>query len=618
MEDYSGLGKRSTEFVEDEEAKRRKGVKEEEKLTPKLPAKSQLHPPRQAQSAWQLFFTDELNKAKVTAALETSPGGTPQHVKLNVAQIAKDAGAAYAALDDERREYYADKVQESKEQYAKDLAEWQATLTPEDIRTENTFRAQQRKEGKSRKGNLKDPNAPKKPLSAYFLFLKGIREDEDLRANVWGQETETTKQSVLAAERWRGLSVDEKKPYLQQAEKDKQDYESARRLYEEDAAARARGEDVPPRPIVVPEPVVNLGIPRARRVVKKEEPIDIDVKEPNFGDFSHGTPEDHSLEVEDYQAFPNTLEDLDLSTFRGVAAPGDRDQEVDWELGNLMGDGPEDAEDIKPTAVADSPSVAKEDVSMPAVVVEAAHDPIETEETSVAPTVAEAFAETTLSTELKPAATSEAVVRDFAAAAEGSLPVPSELATTLELEPSGVPTEEVSELPPAGMPLVIDEFPGGVIEQVKGDDVRASKVGTAERRELPVEEDASTVGDAVGPSRAQAEDPTTAGPTSAEVDRITADPAGSLDTVACAGEAAPEAMAIRSEDPVSNGRTAFDPFNTDEITTPACERSDAAHTAASPPGPPPEEESVTAAPATANGEDHPLEDRDDAPTVDGV
>ena len=211
MEDYSGLGKRSTEFVEDEEAKRRKGVKEEEKLTPKLPAKSQLHPPRQAQSAWQLFFTDELNKAKVTAALETSPGGTPQHVKLNVAQIAKDAGAAYAALDDERREYYADKVQESKEQYAKDLAEWQATLTPEDIRTENTFRAQQRKEGKSRKGNLKDPNAPKKPLSAYFLFLKGIREDEDLRANVWGQETETTKQSVLAAERWRGLSVDEKK-----------------------------------------------------------------------------------------------------------------------------------------------------------------------------------------------------------------------------------------------------------------------------------------------------------------------------------------------------------------------------------------------------------------------
>ena len=142
---------------------------------------------------------------------ENSPGGTPQHGKLNVAQIAKDAGTAYANLSDAQKEYYSAKVQESKDQYAKELSTWQSTLTPEDIRAENAFRAQQRKEGKSRKGNLKDPNAPKKPLSAYFLFLKGIREDEQLRAKVWGEESETTKQSVLAAERWRGLAVEEKK-----------------------------------------------------------------------------------------------------------------------------------------------------------------------------------------------------------------------------------------------------------------------------------------------------------------------------------------------------------------------------------------------------------------------
>ncbi len=214
LHDYGGLGKRPADFVIEEEEKKKKGKKEEEKHVPKPPAKSQLHPPRQAQSAWQLFFTDELNKAKASATHELSPGGTPQHAKLNVAQIAKDAGAAYANLDDEQREFYTRKVQESKEQYARDLAIWQSTLTPEDIRAENAFRAQQRKEGKSRKGNLKDPNAPKKPLSAYFLFLKGIREDDELRCNVWGEETETTKQSVLAAERWRGLTVEEKKVSL--------------------------------------------------------------------------------------------------------------------------------------------------------------------------------------------------------------------------------------------------------------------------------------------------------------------------------------------------------------------------------------------------------------------
>ena len=49
------------------------------------------------------------------------------------------------------------------------------TLTPEDIKRENLFRAAQRKAGKSRKSNIKDPNAPKKPLSAYFMFLQRIR-----------------------------------------------------------------------------------------------------------------------------------------------------------------------------------------------------------------------------------------------------------------------------------------------------------------------------------------------------------------------------------------------------------------------------------------------------------
>lgn len=216
------LGKRAAEASTEEGEKKekgsksKKGKKEEEKPAPKVAAKSHLKPPRQAPSAWQLFFTDELNKAKAVAAAEagTTPGGTPIHPKLNVAQIAKDAGAAYAALSEERKAYYAQKVEEGKVQYGKELTAWQATLTPEDIKAENAFRAQQRKEGKSRKGNLKDPNAPKKPLSAYFLFLKGIRENDDLRKQVWGEETETTRQSVLAAERWRGLNDDEKRVRL--------------------------------------------------------------------------------------------------------------------------------------------------------------------------------------------------------------------------------------------------------------------------------------------------------------------------------------------------------------------------------------------------------------------
>lgn len=80
------------------------------------------------------------------------------------------------------------------------------TLTPEDIKRENVFRAAQRKAGKSRKSNIKDPNAPKKPLSAYFMFLQRIRASSRLVAEIFGDETETTKQSVLAAAKWRSMT----------------------------------------------------------------------------------------------------------------------------------------------------------------------------------------------------------------------------------------------------------------------------------------------------------------------------------------------------------------------------------------------------------------------------
>lgn len=85
------------------------------------------------------------------------------------------------------------------------------TLTPEDIKRENAFRTAQRKAGKSRRGNIKDPNAPKKPLSAYFMFLQRIRADPELVREVFGDETETTKQSVLAAAKWRSMTDDERK-----------------------------------------------------------------------------------------------------------------------------------------------------------------------------------------------------------------------------------------------------------------------------------------------------------------------------------------------------------------------------------------------------------------------
>ncbi|KAF9263721.1 hypothetical protein L218DRAFT_864919 [Marasmius fiardii PR-910] len=193
-----------------------------EKSNDSVPLKSTLRPPKLAPSAWQLYFTDWIQRQQ---ALNTR--------KLNVAQAAKEAGQEYASLSAEEKEPYKRRSQAMKETREKEHAAYMRTLTPDDIKRENAFRAAQRKAGKSRKSNIKDPNAPKKPLSAYFMFLQRIRSDPRMVQDVFGDETETTKQSVLAAAKWRSMTDDQRKPFLAQAEHEKMEYETARRLYEE-------------------------------------------------------------------------------------------------------------------------------------------------------------------------------------------------------------------------------------------------------------------------------------------------------------------------------------------------------------------------------------------------
>ena len=57
------------------------------------PHKSLLRPPKLAPSAWQLYFTDWIQRHQATSTR-----------KLNVAQAAKEAGVEYARLSLEEKE----------------------------------------------------------------------------------------------------------------------------------------------------------------------------------------------------------------------------------------------------------------------------------------------------------------------------------------------------------------------------------------------------------------------------------------------------------------------------------------------------------------------------------
>ncbi|KAI0719865.1 hypothetical protein C8T65DRAFT_35609 [Cerioporus squamosus] len=170
-------------------------------------------PPNGSPSAWQLFYADWIERRRASGHRE----------KRNVAQAARAAGREYAQLSAAEKEPYRLRARALKE--AHERVAPPPMLTSEGIKRETSYRTRQRAAGKSR---AKDPNAPKKPLSAYFMFLQRIRSDPALTQETFGDETETVKQSVIAAGRWRSMTDEERKPFIAQAEQEKLEYEAAR------------------------------------------------------------------------------------------------------------------------------------------------------------------------------------------------------------------------------------------------------------------------------------------------------------------------------------------------------------------------------------------------------
>lgn len=95
-----------------------------------------------------------------------------------------------------------------------------------------TPRAKSKRGG--RKRTLKDPNAPKKPLTAYFCFLRRARAQQ-------AEEKSRAKSTKELSEAWKKLSDDEKKSLSAEADIEKARYRSERKQYE-DSGAKARWE----------------------------------------------------------------------------------------------------------------------------------------------------------------------------------------------------------------------------------------------------------------------------------------------------------------------------------------------------------------------------------------
>ncbi|KAL3617727.1 HMG1/2-like protein [Castilleja foliolosa] len=96
-----------------------------------------------------------------------------------------------------------------------------------------------KKQTKKDKLAAKDPNKPKRPASAFFVFMEDFRKQYKEK---YPKNKSVAVVGKAGGDKWKSLSEEEKAPYVAKAEKRKEEYERIMKAYNQKLAA-ADGDD---------------------------------------------------------------------------------------------------------------------------------------------------------------------------------------------------------------------------------------------------------------------------------------------------------------------------------------------------------------------------------------
>jgi len=98
-----------------------------------------------------------------------------------IAEFTKECSAKWREMNSAQRKQFEDSAAKDKERYDREMALY--------------------------KGKKTDPNKPKRPMTAYFMFLG------DFRQKMKNRGVDHKEILRLAGEEWRNMSAEQKKPY---------------------------------------------------------------------------------------------------------------------------------------------------------------------------------------------------------------------------------------------------------------------------------------------------------------------------------------------------------------------------------------------------------------------
>lgn len=147
--------------------------------------------PKKPLSAYFLFSQEERVKVKA------------EYADYSITEVAKELGRRWAQIDPALKADYERRYQESRRQYEQAMA---------------AYKPQKKK---------KDPNAPKQPLSAYFIFSS----EERLKVKNENPSYSICEVAKELGRRWADMAPDVKQRYQQMAEEGRQKYDQQMAAY---------------------------------------------------------------------------------------------------------------------------------------------------------------------------------------------------------------------------------------------------------------------------------------------------------------------------------------------------------------------------------------------------
>merc|ERR1719254_171892 len=140
----------------------------------------------------------------------------------------------------EQKAPYEKKAEAAKAAYEKAMEEFKAQGGVAGKRRQEKAEAKREKAGKRARKANKDPNMPKKPQTAYWLWLT---DNRPALIKELGGTNDVTKVSKLGGERWGALSDKAKAPFLKKAAELKAVYDKAMVEYKKTAGANEDEDD---------------------------------------------------------------------------------------------------------------------------------------------------------------------------------------------------------------------------------------------------------------------------------------------------------------------------------------------------------------------------------------